>query len=116
MKKAVLCLIVFGFCLHAAVERQNTITRAELRLHPLHEDIRSLEEETAQLECERDEFESPHNLFKLAAKAEYGHLKLPDLDKVAYSVAGSALTRELETVPVHRASPHTAIGVLSQRP
>ena len=116
MKKAIICLVVFGFCLHAAVERQNVLTRAELRLHPLHETIRSLEEETAQLQCERDQFESPQNLFKLAAKAEYGHLESPDLDRVAYSGSGKAYLEDAEKLPVHRTSPHTAIGVLSQRP
>lgn len=73
-----MCLCLFGYCLYNLIEHQNHLIRTELKLYPLHESIRSLEEETAQLAWTIKEFESPTNLYEALAKAEYGHLQAPE--------------------------------------
>ena len=115
MRKALACLGLFGYCLYSLIEHQNHLIRTELKLYPLHESIRELEEETAQLAWTIKEFESPANLYKALAKAEYGHLQAPEN---AYIVA-RVQEKPFAEAPLHEgviSSRITAIGAVAQRP
>lgn len=115
LRKALVCLGLFGYCLYSLIEHQNHLIRTELKLYPLHETIRGLEEETAQLAWTIKEFESPANLYEALAKAEYGHLKAPES---AYVVARVPKRSSAEAPKQEGMIPSriTAIGAAAQRP
>jgi len=81
----------------------------------LHESIRGLEEETAQLAWSIREFESPTNLYNALSKAEYGHLQAPEK---AFVVARVQEKPDANTLPSQGviSSRITAIGAAPQRP
>ena len=72
-----LCFIVLGISLIAYLEKQNDLTDLRLYVPRLVLEIKGIQEENAQLKYQIQQFESPDHLIKMAAAAEFSHLKHP---------------------------------------
>ena len=73
----ILCFVAVGISLIAYLEKQNDLTDLRLYVPRLVLEIKTIQEENAQLKYQIQEFESPDHLIKMAAAAEFSHLKHP---------------------------------------
>ena len=72
-----LCIFIFGIHLYKFVDKQNELTELRLRIPPLAQMVREIEEENKSLQYEIDAFESPSRLMEFARRPEFAHLKHP---------------------------------------
>lgn len=82
MIRILLCILVFGICLYAYIDKQNKITKLRLQIPSLVSQLQSVEQENVRLQFEIDQFESPMHLLELSKRPEYRHLKHPLQDEV----------------------------------
>lgn len=77
-----ICIFIFSIYLYKYVDKQNQLTTLRLKIPPLSQEVRTLQEVNTKLQFEMNQFESPSHLMELLEKPEFGHLKYPSNDQI----------------------------------
>jgi len=72
-----LCFLVAGLVLFAAIERRNVLTELQLEIPKLEKELKVIREDNIRLQYELERLESPVRLIELSRKPQYSHLKYP---------------------------------------
>jgi cell division protein FtsL len=77
-----LCLISAFAILFFYIDENNDLTELRKSLPSLEKEVKALREENIRLQYEIDRFESPENLFEMAKKPQFSHLRYPYSENV----------------------------------
>lgn len=80
--RLLICCALTSLLTYVYLDRNNRLTELRLDLPQLADALEGLREENAQLQYERDRFNSPLHLMTLAEKPECRHLRHPRLSEV----------------------------------
>lgn len=80
-----LLLVLMGASLYSYIDRENSLTKAELMLAPVCREVGEMEEQNAALRYQLSRFEAPSHLFQIASEAPYGHLGATEGQTLALS-------------------------------
>lgn len=82
--RVISCLLFFCFFLYLYIDKHNAITKLRLKIPPLADDVRELEQEEKRFLYRKARFEDPAHLMELLRKPEFSYLKKPSLDNIEY--------------------------------
>lgn len=80
--RLLICILAIGGFLYTYIDKQNDLTELKIKVPELAAELRTLEEDNAQLSLEIERLENPTRLIALLKEKEYSHLHYPYLNEV----------------------------------
>ena len=77
-------ILFFCLFLYLYIDMQNSVTKLRLKIPPISDEVRELEEVQKSLLYQKARYEDPKALMKLLRKPEFSYLKKPTLENVIY--------------------------------
>ena len=86
------CVLVAAIFLYAYIHKHNQLTALQMKVPLLQKKLKTVSDEVALLQFEKEKFENPLHLMELAGQPQFGYLKHPfATDIVEVSFGDNAL-------------------------
>ena len=82
LKQLLVSIACGGSCLYCHLNQQNDLTHLKMDCSLREAELEQIQEENRRLAYQVEQFESPNNLFELARRPEFSHLKHPALQEI----------------------------------
>lgn len=91
------CVASLAVCVFMLIQKENQITALRLSIPQLSSEVKLLAEENTRLEFEKQQFERPEHLLKLAQLPEFSHFHYPLAAHVAKVERGVSMAKRSDT-------------------
>ncbi len=116
MNRIFACIAFLAICLYGLIDQQNRLTKKQLAIPQLTQEIKMIHEESARLKYVIEQFENPEHLLTMYRQGAFSQLHFPTENCVVCSYQGLALVPvDVQTgeMPAHAAFPRTFVATLS---
>lgn len=91
--RLLLCIASFSLFAFFSIQQENALTEMRLKIPALAQEVKRVNEENMRLEFEKNRFESPENLLRLASLPEFADFEQPTYAHVVVLPTGFSLAR-----------------------
>lgn len=81
MIRFIICMILSGALLFFFIEQANRLNELRLKVPLVEKEVKRIQRENERIAFDLAKFADPVNLFAIAARPEYAHLKFPTVEE-----------------------------------